>query len=111
MAGKRKVHTPAFNARVALAVLTRDRTVNELAEQFDVHTNADPRQEEATAGRGRGGPTLATRFCPVDLTEGSGRYRGDAPARSVALRIVSPAVGGAVTGRGAHERTVADTGA
>jgi putative transposase len=37
MAGKRKVHTPAFKARVALAALTGDRTVNELAGQFDVH--------------------------------------------------------------------------
>ena len=37
MAGKRKVHTPAFKARVALAALKGDRTVNELAGQFDVH--------------------------------------------------------------------------
>ena len=37
MAGKRKVHTPPFKARVALAALKGDRTVNELAGQFDVH--------------------------------------------------------------------------
>jgi putative transposase len=37
MAGKRKVHTAAFKARVALAALKGDRTVNELAGQFDVH--------------------------------------------------------------------------
>ena len=37
MAGKRKVHTAAFKARVALAALKADRTVNELAGQFDVH--------------------------------------------------------------------------
>jgi putative transposase len=37
MAGKRKVHTPAFKARVALAALRGDRTANELAGQFDVH--------------------------------------------------------------------------
>ena len=37
MAGKRKVHTPAFKAKVALAALQGDRTVNELAGQFDVH--------------------------------------------------------------------------
>ena len=37
MAGKRKVHTPAFKARVALAALKGDRTVNELAGQFEVH--------------------------------------------------------------------------
>src|SRR2546429_8055159 len=37
MAGKRKVHTPAFKAQVALAALKGDRTVNELASQFSVH--------------------------------------------------------------------------
>jgi transposase len=37
MAGKRKVHTAAFKARVALAALKGDRTVNELAGQFAVH--------------------------------------------------------------------------
>ncbi len=37
MAGKRKVHTAAFPARVALAAHKGDRTVNELAGQFDVH--------------------------------------------------------------------------
>ena len=30
MAGKRKVHTPAFKAQVALAAHRGDRTVNEL---------------------------------------------------------------------------------
>ena len=37
MAGKRKVHPPAFKARVALAALKGEHTVNELAGQFDVH--------------------------------------------------------------------------
>ena len=37
MAGKRKVHTAAFKARVALAALKEGRTGNELAGQFDVH--------------------------------------------------------------------------
>ena len=37
MAGKRKIHTPPFKAKVALAALKGDRTVNELAGQFDVH--------------------------------------------------------------------------
>ena len=37
MAGKRKIHTPPFKARVALAAHKGDRTVNELAGQFEVH--------------------------------------------------------------------------
>jgi len=34
---KRKTHTPAFKAQVALAAVRGDRTVNELAAQFGVH--------------------------------------------------------------------------
>lgn len=37
MAGKRKKHTAAFKAQVALATLKGDRTVNELAAQHTVH--------------------------------------------------------------------------
>jgi transposase len=37
MAGKRKTHTAAFKAQVALAALKGDRTVSELASQFGVH--------------------------------------------------------------------------
>ena len=37
MAGKRKTHTAAFKAQVALAALKGDRTANELAGQFGVH--------------------------------------------------------------------------
>jgi transposase len=37
MAGKRKQHTGAFKAQVALAALKGDKTVNELASQFGVH--------------------------------------------------------------------------
>ena len=37
MAGKRKTHTAAFKAQVALAALKGDRTVNELAGQYGVH--------------------------------------------------------------------------
>jgi transposase-like protein len=37
MKGKRKQHTAAFKAQVALAALKADRTVNELAGQYGVH--------------------------------------------------------------------------
>ena len=35
----RRNHTAAFKARVALAAIKGDRTLVELAEQFDVHPN------------------------------------------------------------------------
>ena len=35
----RRNHTPAFKAKVALAAVQGDRTVAQLAEQFDVHPN------------------------------------------------------------------------
>ena len=35
----RRNHTPAFKAKVALAAVKGDRTVAQLAEQFDVHPN------------------------------------------------------------------------
>ena len=37
MAGKRKVHTSAFKAQVALAAYKGDRTVNDLAGHYDDH--------------------------------------------------------------------------
>jgi len=37
MRGKRKTHTPAFKAQVALAALRGDRTANQIAGQFGVH--------------------------------------------------------------------------
>lgn len=37
MTAKRKSHTAAFKAQVALAAVRGDRTVNELAAQFGVH--------------------------------------------------------------------------
>jgi transposase-like protein len=37
MAGKRKSHSAAFKAQVALAALKGDRTVNEVASHFGVH--------------------------------------------------------------------------
>jgi transposase-like protein len=37
MGRKRKVHGAVFKAQVALAALKGDRTVNELAAQFEIH--------------------------------------------------------------------------
>jgi transposase len=37
MAGKRKVHTAAFKAQVALSAHKGDRTINELAGHYSVH--------------------------------------------------------------------------
>jgi transposase-like protein len=37
MSAKRKQHSAAFKAQVALAALKGDRTVNELASQYGVH--------------------------------------------------------------------------
>ena len=35
----RRDHTPAFKSKVALAAVKGDRTLAQLAEQFDVHPN------------------------------------------------------------------------
>jgi transposase len=35
----RRNHTPTFKAKVALAAIMGDRTLAQLAEQFDVHPN------------------------------------------------------------------------
>jgi transposase-like protein len=39
MRRKRRNHSPNFKAKVALAAIRGDRTLAELAEQFDVHPN------------------------------------------------------------------------
>jgi transposase-like protein len=35
----RRNHTPVFKSKVALAAIKGDKTVTELAQQFDVHAN------------------------------------------------------------------------
>ncbi len=37
----RRNHTPAFKSKVALAAVKGDRTLAQLAEQFDVHPKSD----------------------------------------------------------------------
>jgi transposase len=58
----RRNHTPAFKAKVALAALKNDRTIAQLATQFDVHPNQiSSWKEQLAAGatnvfeRGSGG--------------------------------------------------------
>ena len=50
MAGKRKNHTAAFKAQVALAAIKGDKTVNELAGQFAVHTLIHAWKKQLLAG-------------------------------------------------------------
>ena len=39
MSKKRRNHSSSFKAKVALATLKGDKTISELAEQFDIHPN------------------------------------------------------------------------
>lgn len=39
MSKKRRTHSPALKAKVALAAVRGDKTITELAEQFQVHPN------------------------------------------------------------------------
>ena len=39
MSRKRRNHSPAFKAKVALAALKGDKTISELSAQFDLHPN------------------------------------------------------------------------
>ena len=72
----RRNHTPAFKAKVALAAIKGERTLAELAQQFDVHPNQITQWKgqllEGAAGvfgHGRveaypsGGDRLAVRAC------------------------------------------------
>ena len=47
MRRKRRNHSPGFKAKVALAAIREEKTVSELARQFDVHPS---RVEETVVG-------------------------------------------------------------
>src|SRR5262249_38659484 len=62
----RRNHTPAFKAKVALAAIKGDRTIAQLAEQFDVHPNQVASWNAQLEGGG---------------ADGCGRGRGGGPAQ------------------------------
>src|SRR6266446_5340699 len=87
MAGKRKHHTAAFKAQVALATLKADRTVNELAAQHGVHPtliHAWKKQLLAGAAR-RGGQSQAS--AAANAGDGAG---GDLPQAETQRRGAWP---------------------
>ena len=66
----RRNHTPAFKAKVAVAALKGEKTLSELAQQFDVHVNQITQWKaqllEGAAGVFNHGRSEAT-APPVDL--------------------------------------------
>ena len=66
----RRTHSPAFKAKVALAVVKGEKTLAELAQQFDVHPNQittwKARLLEGAAGV-FGQEQSETTTAPVDL--------------------------------------------
>ena len=66
----RRNHTPAFKAKVALAAIKGERTIAQIAEQFDVHPNQVTTwkaQLEGGAAEIFGAGTGTTQEPPVDV--------------------------------------------
>ena len=49
----RRNHTPAFKAKVALAAIKGEKTLAELAQNFDVHPNQITDMEDRSCSRAR----------------------------------------------------------
>src|SRR6516165_8203312 len=71
----RRNHASAFKAKVAIAAIKGDRTLVQLAEQFDVHPNQISTLEGSTARRGRRGVCDELQRQAVDTR---GRHQGAA---------------------------------
>ena len=65
----RRTHSPAFKAKVALAAIKGEKTLAELAQQYDVHPN------QITAWK-------------AELAEGAAGVFGSGPARISAAPVV-----------------------
>src|SRR3954465_2586975 len=67
----RRTHAPAFKAKVALAAIKGEKTLSELAQQYDVHPNQITAWKgqlvDAAAGGFGGGGTAVEATPPVDL--------------------------------------------
>ena len=67
----RRTHAPAFKAKVALAAIKGEKTLAELAQQYDVHPNQITAWKgqlvEAAAGVFGSGGTLADAAPAVDV--------------------------------------------
>jgi transposase len=67
----RRNHTPAFKAKVALAAVKGDKTLSELAQQFDVHASQimawKAQLLEGASGMFGAGPTEATPSAGADV--------------------------------------------
>jgi transposase len=72
MARKRKSHTSAFKAQVALAAVKGDRTINELASQFGVHPTLSGAEAVFAPGAKTPGPQEDK---TVELFEQIGRLK------------------------------------
>ena len=95
----RRNHTPAFKAKVALAAIKGDRTLAQLAEQFDVHPNqitSWKAQLESGAADvfGAGGGSSAAQPA-VDVKSLHAKI-------GELTRLRPPARDGRITGRGRH---------
>ena len=66
---KRRNHSPAFKAQVAVAAIRGEKTLAELAQHFDVHPNQinDWKQQLIERSAQAFGATVGTEGPPVDL--------------------------------------------